>query len=308
MRCLLVVVLSILVAAPASAWNRPGHMITASIAYHAMKENSPKSLGRILTTLRKHPDYDSRWLESLNEGSAEDADEVLFMLAARWPDDIRRRKEYDLPAEHYIDVAFIPRGQPAALKAPPIPKDNILVGYRRNIGVCKDSRTVEAAKAVSLCWIMHQIGDVHQPLHTTHLVTVDRPKGDRGGNESFVRVRSDRAAVDLHSMWDGLLTGSDKMRESRNIATELRHRPEFAAAKLPELRRRDTFESWIAEGHEIAKSQVYRNGAVLGGRDKSSAVLLPSDYAKNAKAVAERRVVLAGLRMAKVLADLGGGK
>jgi len=38
-------------------------------------------------------------------------------------------------------------------------------------------------KAIALAWLFHLVGDIHQPLHTAQLFTVDYPKGDRGGNE-----------------------------------------------------------------------------------------------------------------------------
>jgi hypothetical protein len=35
-------------------------------------------------------------------------------------------------------------------------------------------------KAGALGWLFHLVGDIHQPLHTTQLFTVDYPQGDRG--------------------------------------------------------------------------------------------------------------------------------
>ena len=43
-------------------------------------------------------------------------------------------------------------------------------------------------KAIAFAWLFHLVGDVHQPLHTAQLFTVDYPNGDRGGNEICVRV------------------------------------------------------------------------------------------------------------------------
>jgi hypothetical protein len=69
------------------------------------------------------------------------------------------------------------------------------------------------------------------------------------------------------------------------------------------------FETWAnPESHELAKTVVYRNGKLAGGTAEFSAVPLPDDYAKEAKAVAERRGVLAGYRIAGVLKDALGQK
>src|SRR5262245_3546299 len=102
---LLVVVLPL----PALAWNRAGHMVTAAIAYHRLKQTDPAALANAINLLKKHPDYAGRWLGQINQFKHEGDDEInmhLFMLAARWPDDIRKTK-HDRPTEHYIDYAFI---------------------------------------------------------------------------------------------------------------------------------------------------------------------------------------------------------
>ena len=49
--------------------------------------------------------------------SEQDQDRFLFMLAARWPDDIRGDSAFDHPLWHYIDYPYKPRGQPASVAA-----------------------------------------------------------------------------------------------------------------------------------------------------------------------------------------------
>jgi hypothetical protein len=50
----------------------------------------------------------------------------------------------------------------------------------------------------------------------------------------------------------------------------------------------------------LAKEQVYRNGTLQGGTDKRHGAVLPADYPGTAKPIGERRVVLAGYRLADV--------
>ena len=49
----------------------------------------------------------------------------------------------------------------------PIPAENVVNGYRRNVGVLKDPTGTEADKAVARCRVCRQIGGIHQKLHTT---------------------------------------------------------------------------------------------------------------------------------------------
>ena len=58
-------------------------------------------------------------------------------------------------------------------------------------------------KAIALAWLFHLVGDIHQPLHTAQLFTVDYPKGDRGGNEICVRVTQAGQPMDLHRFGTG---------------------------------------------------------------------------------------------------------
>ena len=45
-------------------------------------------------------------------------------------------------------------------------------------------------KAIYLTWLMHLVGDIHQPLHCTAVFREQFPNGDKGGNDAFVRIRT----------------------------------------------------------------------------------------------------------------------
>jgi S1/P1 Nuclease len=87
----------------------------------------------------------------------------------------------------------------------------------------------------SLAWLFHLVGDIHQPLHTAQLFTVDYPNGDRGGNEICVRVTQAGRPMDLHRFWDGVITSSQNLTRLGNEATALRNRQEFQRSQLTEL-------------------------------------------------------------------------
>jgi hypothetical protein len=63
---------------------------------------------------------------------------------------------------------------------------NILTALAENESVVKKGSNPER-KAIALAWLFHLVGDIHQPLHTAQLFTVDYPNGDRGGNEICVQ-------------------------------------------------------------------------------------------------------------------------
>jgi hypothetical protein len=227
---------------------------------------------------------------------------MLFMLAARWPDDIRDDSTYHHSRWHYINVPIKPPGQPDWVRPPPPDADNILRAFEINRGIVADSSASDEQKAVALCWVFHLVGDGHQPLHAVSLFTTEFPSGDRGGNSFRIRVRpTSSSVINLHKFWDDLIIGSADPRGTRNRATELRLRPEFARHRLTELKEK-RFEAWVTqESVQLAKNVVYRNGQLAGGNDLANAPTLPEDYIAQAKNVGERRIVLAGYRLADIL-------
>jgi hypothetical protein len=191
---------------------------------------------------------------------------------------------------------------------------NILTAMAENESVVKNGNDPER-KAIALAWLFHLVGDIHQPLHTAQLFTVDYPQGDRGGNEICVQVTQTGQPMDLHRFWDGVITSSSNLTRLRNEATAIRNRQEFRRNQLTELANTG-FESWAKESFEIATKIAYRNGGQLGiprggnkdCRDVQAAPVLPVGYVGSASRIADRRIMLAGYRVADLPTRLLGMK
>jgi hypothetical protein len=304
-RELLVGILLVLVAvSSAFAWSKAGHMVSGAIAYADVKQTSPETLARVIALLKSHPHYQTKWVPRLAQLnlSAEEQDLYLFMLAARWPDDIRGDTAFHHGAWHYINLPYKPEGQPASVQPVDPPSDNILRAYQTNLDIVQGTADA-ATKAVALCWVFHLIGDVHQPLHTIALFTTQfpPPEGDRGGTRFYIRVREGAGTISLHTFWDDLILGSERFQSVRNTATALRLQPDHARARLPELTE-TRFEGWARqESFTVAKEKAYRSGQLRGSKDQQNGEIVPADYIATVKPLAERRVVLAGYRLADVL-------
>lgn len=289
--------LTILLCVPVFAWNRAGHMVTGAIAYKELKDRNPAALAKIVALLKQHPNY-AKWQAQIGEAPlpSEQADLYLFERAARWADDVRQTP-YDHPAWHYVNLPVIPPGQ--TITPPPPAPENVLQAFADNLAILT-SNAPDAERAVALTWLFHLIGDVHQPLHTTALYSSDYPKGDRGGNSIYVRVRPEASTINLHAFWDDLILGSDRFQSVTNRATELR--VAINRATLQELATRQ-FPQWADESFKLAVQYAYRQGQIKGGPAKDDGAVLPEDYIRQTKPVAERRVVLAGYRLSDTLAS-----
>src|SRR5262245_35316427 len=109
------------------------------------------------------------------------------------------------------------------------------------------------------------------------------------------------------------ITSSSNTTRLRNEATALRNTPEFSKNQLGELALMD-FESWAKESAEIATKFAYKNGAFVGtpkGNRQTcaevvDAVVVPTGYAKIAGRIGDRRIILAGYRLASVLERISG--
>jgi hypothetical protein len=296
-----------------SAWNIPTHMVSAAIAYHTLQRESPTTIEKVSALLEKHPWYANRWRNDLDRMSVSQRGEMLFMLAARWADDIRNRDQSQHRAKwHYINWPFKPASEPVSVQTHPPQPVNILSAFAENERLVRSGAEPEK-RAIAIAWLFHLVGDVHQPLHAVQLFTREYPQGDRGGNEICVRVAQDRAPLDLHRLWDGLITSSNNVNRLWRIATNLQGK--FTKAALPELASAD-IESWATESYSAAVEVAYQNGVVRGTprrqardcREVPDAAVLPNGYAPNAGRVADRRIVLAGYRLSEFAKQLGTRK
>jgi S1/P1 Nuclease len=169
----------------------------------------------------------NQWQARLQVVPVADNDLVLFMQATRWADDIRTNdKQQHRASWHYINWLFKPDGQPATVQTKEPEAVNVLTAMTENQRIVVNENDPER-RAIALAWLFHLVGDIHQPLHTDQLFTVDYPKGDRGGNEICVRVTQAGQPMDLHRFWDGVTTSSQNLTRLRNDATALRNRQEF---------------------------------------------------------------------------------
>ncbi len=305
-RALVICALFLVTAPPrAMAWNKAGHMVSGAIAYRELESSDAQALARVLDLLRRHPEYETRWAAQLEQPyiPAAERDLYLFMLAARWADDVRNDEKFDEPTWHYVNLPFKPDGQPASVQTRDPADVNILSAFGDSLETVRRNPAA-GERAVALCWLFHLVGDVHQPLHTAILFSDDFPEGDRGGTWFYIRARPNAHTIHLHKLWDDMILGTQRFRDVRNTAIELRARPLHQREALAELAETD-FENWARiESFALAREHVYRQGKLRGSHDDSHGEALPAGYAREEKPLAERRLTLAGYRLADLLGTL----
>ncbi|HSU53063.1 MAG TPA: S1/P1 nuclease, partial [Candidatus Dormibacteraeota bacterium] len=144
-----------------------------------------------------------------------------------------------------------------------------------------------------LSWLIHLVGDIHQPLHTVSWFGGQFTEGDKGGNIFFVKPAS--RGINLHSLWDGLLGTSGKPQAHVNYAIQIL--AEHSRKSLGEIEEHKTPNKWSLEGRSIAIDRAYLRGELKGGTSSDTARALPDGYTKAAKTVAEKQGALAAYRL-----------
>jgi hypothetical protein len=281
--------------------------MVAAVAYQKLTK---KTKDRVTALLMFNPDR-VHWFDLIPAGtSAAKTKMMLFMIAATWPDRIKRNPDYhedgphggnrppDDPSAsqnigfadfarhkywHFIDVPFSLDGTP--LPAIPTPNAQERIAVFRSVLA---SNSPDALKSYDLSWLLHLVGDVHQPLHCVARVSAASPDGDDGGNE--VKLTS---PANLHAFWDDALGTDEAPATAITAATQLAAAPASAASDL-------NVQHWIDESVSAAKSIAYRKPTIGDGNGPFT---LDNAYKTRATTLAQKRVALAGARLAKILND-----
>jgi nuclease S1 len=172
----------------------------------------------------------------------------------------------------------------------------VVAGIERYVAVLKDKTQPKDKRREALIFIVHFVGDIHQPLHAAGGQVPNEQTGvmepDLGGNK--VKVRYLGTETNLHSVWDSMLIewGPDTIDQyvDHLLKYELRGRT------VEELQR-GTIVDWINESHYAAVHDGYNIG---NGR-------LGADYAQRNIGIVYERLLRGGLRLRKVLEDALGG-
>jgi hypothetical protein len=188
--------------------------------------------------------------------------------------------------------------EPGVPTRPPNPS-NAVTALRQNERILRDPKTDDAAKAVALRYVIHVMGDVHQPLHCASLYSVEHPGGDSGGND--FKIKGSRlGARNLHALWDEgcgvLIKSADRSMEApfaRDRVRRLADRLERLHPQAPQKPAFDDFAALAAESNKIARETAY------AGIEEGAA---PSqEYLRKGREASETRLALAGERLAELL-------
>jgi hypothetical protein len=281
---------SMFMAFPQSAWSwgDTGHKVVALIATHYLP---PPLMARINAMLAADPD----------NLTAHD-----FASAATWADRYRdennRHDHYEETKRwHFVDLEISgPNITQACWGRHPLPagtlasngdKMDCVVDKINQFATELSSPRMDAEERVmALKFLLHFVGDVHQPLHSSD-------NHDEGGNEVNVIAAEFREGK-LHGYWDTQFVealGSSP----KDIADKL-----FNAITPSE---KETWEEgkpddWAKEAFALSKQDAYGNPPL----SKTRLEHLSPGYVTKAETDASLQLSRAGVRLARMLRDAVG--
>jgi hypothetical protein len=293
---------------PARAWDPLGHMLVGQIAYDNLTPAAKKDLDELVARFSEKDKPDSPY---------------TFVTAPCWMDDIRSREEMRPFAPwHYVNLPFTAEGLPIP---DPSVGPNVVNGIQKAEAILTGAQTDPAIdKDMATMILIHLVGDIHQPLHTTSKAD------DAGGNKTSVGNLKDPLADlifskggNLHFFWDsayrriykeGFATVSfeapvyDRATPvaGHNEALSLvRAQASAIEKKYPPsiVKEQGDAVSWALESHAIGYALGYQK---LPHASTGRPVKLTQAYVTESQAAAEKRIALAGYRLAAVLNQFYG--
>jgi len=291
--------------ATASAWGCKGHQTVALIAE---KHLTPEAKLFVEKLLKENP-VDPR-LNRYCGGAMRD----VMADASTWADDVRGERKNG--PWHYIDI---PRGAERGPLEPFCGAEGCVTkAIAEQLAILKDKSADATKRAEALRYLIHFVGDLHQPLHTT-------TNADEGGNCVPVKYfrrnpheRNHSYSPNLHNIWDGAILERDS--EGADPGEYADTLEGLFAGDIEGWQKAGIHvEEWAWEGHEYAETVVYANLTPkiavepnvpvhactddnnIGDRLLHQNIVAGETYQEKAAPVVEKRIVQAGVRLALIL-------
>lgn len=241
------------------AWGTTGHRVVTEIAERNLNKKAKKNLKKLL-------------------------DNQTLSYFANYPDFMKSNPDYkQFDSWHYLNLEAN-LSKEACFEALENSTDKNL--YKRSLLLIDELGEENFTKAElqeKLYYLIHMIGDAHQPMH------MGRPE-DLGGNKITVEYFGQR--TNIHSVWDSKLVDDEKYSYTEyatilNVLTK-EQKKEIQSGDL---------KDWLYDSH-VKANHIYNEV----DRNRT----LRYEYQYNNKAILEAQLQKAGLRLAKILNEIYG--
>jgi hypothetical protein len=267
------------------AWGNQGHEIVSIIAADNLSPSAREQVTRILGTVS-------------DAGSLEKA----MAAASVRPDTEFREEDRSTAPWHYIDICLQDRRTDLPARCP--------------AGVCVTAKIDEYVNRLKegncdkwgaggdLAFLIHLVGDIHQPLHTA-------TDADKGGN--CIAVESHPYARNLHAAWDTAVVYrlEDSVDSGNPDATAHKLEQLYAGQKDADSWKPGGTDDIAWESNQLARAQIYQAlripvepcepGVNSCAHAPGGPVELDDAYMSKAATIGGQQLAKAGFRLASLL-------
>jgi hypothetical protein len=235
------------------AWGPQGHMVVAQVADNNLTPAAKKAVAKHLSNL-------------------------TLADVANWADQIKSNPEWvHTKPWHFLDL----NDDEDYANVEHSHDGDVVEAITEMVKALKDQRTTPAEKSNALKFIIHFMGDIHQPLHVGRT-------NDRGGND--FKVVFEGRKTNLHALWDSVMIMKSPMDhiayanylETNGFMTTPYDIPELAFSQ-------------IINECMVARKSVY------DFKDMGSPVVLDVGYYNKNLALMNHQMLSGGKRLATLL-------
>jgi hypothetical protein len=235
-------------------WGREGHQVIATVAEDHLDESTKVMIQSLI------------------------GNNHLYSIAT-WADDVRKERR-DTAPWHYVDIRL--GSAYDASRDCAFPHSCVVVKIEEFLKVLTDKNASREDRAEALKFVVHFVGDIHQPLHA-----VEEARGGNGIRVQF--LNGDRCGpyeCNLHGVWDTSMIQHTGMSREEYA----RHEEELIAAEKLNEQPIGMPEQWANESAKLAQVAWVPDGADLDER-----------YYDQQIKIVDSQMALAGLRLARLL-------
>lgn len=234
--------------ASARAWGCEGHQVIALVAEKHLTAHARAMVEKILTESPIDPNLNRYCKEGGIDAIAD---------GSTWADDIRTQRPETAPW-HYIDIPLGANHREVQKYCDP-KVSCVTRAVNDQLAVLRSSSADEQRRADALRYVIHFVGDLHQPLHAA-------TNNDEGGNcvpvaffDELPQLRNPQTesyAPNLHGVWDtNILAKATTGTTVDQVAAELDH--SFSKNIARWQKGAVNLDAWAWESYQLAAKDVY---------------------------------------------------
>ncbi len=287
-----VAILLVFPTASVYSWGDEGHQIIGIIAYTRLTPAVKKKVETLLAADKDNltaADFVSRatWADKYRD-SDRSTTKIRYNATRNWHfvDIEITNGDTDSPCNHHPKLA------PGTAASAGPAQGCLLDKIEQFADELRSFATPEPEKILALKFLLHLVGDLHQPLHVAD-------NNDRGGNDVSVLLSDGTQTDNLHSYWDNPLVqrlGNNPQTIGEALGKQITKAKADAWSK-------GTVTDWAKESFRQAKSVAYNFTGVqqFTGDHGARGVHLNAVYDNRALPAVREQLSKSGVRLAAVL-------